>query len=98
MDKTKLILKAIDQEIALCQAYTSYWQTMAVTGAAKNRKLFHGVDGPEFTAKEKVIDAMDIASTHLGNMSRLIDEKKRLLIRNEEEEKRIAGILAKAKM
>lgn len=46
MDKSELILKTIDQDIAFCQTYALYWQAMAITGVAKNRRMFHGVKGP----------------------------------------------------
>jgi len=84
MDKELIILKTIDQDIALSQAYASYWQAMAITGVAKNRKMFHGLSRLEFsrlefTDDEKTADAMATALTHLGYVSELINTKKSLL-------------------
>lgn len=79
MDENSIILKTIDHEIAMCQTWSTYWQAMAVTRVATNRKLYHGVNGPEFTDQEKIEDALNTALTHLHRMRELIDKKKRLL-------------------
>ena len=75
MDK-ELILKTIDQDIALSQAWASHWQAMAVSGVAKNRILFHGMEGPEFTDDEKTEEALQTSATHLLRMFELINIKK----------------------
>ena len=72
----KKVLATIDHDIALCQAWASYHQAMAITGVATNQKLFHGTKGPEFTPEEKIEDSMNTAKTHLYRMSELIDIKK----------------------
>lgn len=78
-EEKRKILLTIDQDIALCQTWASYWQAMAITGVAKTRRLFHGVESDELTDEEKIKDAMNIASTHLHRMSDLINLKKQLI-------------------
>lgn len=77
------ILKTIDDDIKLCEVYANYWMTMATTGVAKNRRLYHGTSGPEFTDDEKVAEAMQTASTHIDRMRELMDKKKSLLYEGE---------------
>ena len=73
------ILKTIDDDIKLCEVYASYWIALATTGVAKNRRLYHGTQGPEFTDDEKVEEAMQTAHTHITRMRELMDQKKELL-------------------
>jgi len=73
------ILKTIDDDIKLCEVYANYWIALATTGAAKNRRLYHGTQGPEFTDDEKVEEAMKTAHTHISRMRELMDQKKSLL-------------------
>jgi len=104
MDK-ELILKTIDQDIALCHALASHWQAMATTGMAKNRKMFHGTKGPEFTDEEKIEDAMATSLRHINRADVLINKKKSLLAKKietleteEEIKKRVARISGPARM
>ncbi len=79
MTNEERILKTIDQDISLCHTWALHWQAMAITGAAKNRKISHGVGGPELTDDEKIEDAMAISLRHINRMSELIDKKRSLL-------------------
>jgi hypothetical protein len=79
MDENEIILKTIDHEIAMCQTWSTYWQAMAVTRVATNRKIYHGTNGPEFTDQEKIEEALQTSLHHLHRMRELIDKKKQLL-------------------
>ena len=79
-----MILKTIDNDIKQCEMYAHYWIAMAVTGVAKNRRLFHGTKGPEFTDDEKIEESMQTALTHLYRMTELIDKKKTLICEEED--------------
>ena len=79
MSDKEIILKTIDQDIMLSQGWASHWQAMAVSGAAKSRKIYHGMGGPEFTDDEKIEDAMATSVVHLIKMFELINKKKELL-------------------
>ena len=74
-----MILETIDDDIKLCEVYANYWMAMATTGVAKNRALYHGTSGPEFTDEEKVAEAMQTANSHISRMRELIDKKKSLM-------------------
>jgi hypothetical protein len=78
------ILKTIDNDIKLCEMWAHYWMTMADTGLAAKRKLYHGTEGPEFTDEEKIQEAMDTALRHLHSMRELVDLKKELLSKDPE--------------
>ena len=73
------ILKTIDDDIKLCEVYANYWIALATTGVGKNRRLYHGTSGPEFTDDEKVEECMQTANTHITRMRELMDQKKELL-------------------
>jgi hypothetical protein len=81
-----IILKTIDDDITLCEVYASYWMAMATTGIAKDRRLYHGTNGPEFTDEEKIADAMETASNHIHRMQELVDKKKNLIHEDEDED------------
>ncbi len=80
MSDKEIILKTIDQDIMLSQGWALYWQAMAVSGAVKSKKIYHGTEGPEFTDDEKVEDAMATSTVHLIKMFELINKKKELLV------------------
>lgn len=74
-----MTLKTIDNDIDMCKIYAQFWMASALTGTCKNRKMYHGFKGAEFTDEEKVSDAMATALNHIHMMSELIDKKKRLI-------------------
>jgi len=74
-----MILKTINDDIKQCEIYAHYWMAMAITGVAKNRRIYHGTKGPEFTDDEKIAEAMETAHSHIQRMTELIDKKKTLL-------------------
>jgi len=61
------------QQINFHSLQVKWWLTSALTGHAKQRKLFHGIEDLEFSDEEKIDDAMRIASRHMMIISDLMD-------------------------
>ena len=52
---------------AFCLAQAQWWLVSAQTGHYKQRKLYHGLNGPEFTDEEKLDNCMNTAQLHLDH-------------------------------
>jgi hypothetical protein len=86
MMSDKLILKSIDNDIELARLYAQYWIAEATTGVCLNRRLYHGFEGPEYTNEEKVAESMETAKRHIERMAALIDQKKSILYKEDNDE------------
>lgn len=51
------------------KAYASYWQAMAVTGVATNRKISKA--GVELTDEEKIREALETSLRHIHRMQEI---------------------------
>ena len=56
-----------------CELQALWWIASAQTGACKSRKLYHGLNGPEFTDEEKVQEALDTAQRHIHSFRESYD-------------------------
>ena len=73
-------IEILKQRIEVSKLYANYWLTMASTGEAKNRSLFHGAfDGPPFSDEEKIRDAIETAHTHIQNINDYIENMLTLM-------------------
>lgn len=81
----KRVLKTIDNDLDHCKLWATYHHAMATTGMTINRKIHHGVEGPELTDDEKIMDSLNTMKTHIHRHDELSDLKKKLL--SEEDDK-----------
>lgn len=56
----------IQAQMKQAELYAQYWIASATTGATCSRKLFHGINGPEFTDVEKKAEALETALRHIS--------------------------------
>lgn len=74
MNKLTIQLAAIQGQLAMHQAYVTYFQTRIQTGAYKNRKRYHGsFDGPMYTEEELLADEIQTMHRHITLMQECID-------------------------
>ena len=64
----------LEGQIEVRKAWILYWQTVILSGSYKNRKLFHGTSGPEFTEEEKVEESLKTMLRHVHQLSELVEE------------------------
>jgi hypothetical protein len=67
-------LDEMQRQFELHELRAQYWIAQAISGAAKDRKLYHGTitesgDSKPFTDAEKIADALSIANQHIQNAS-----------------------------
>ena len=53
------------EQLKFHEMQANWWMNAATNGHALNRKLYRGVDGPEFTDEEKIKDAMETSQRHM---------------------------------
>jgi hypothetical protein len=74
MNKLTIQLAAIQGNLAVHQAYVTYFQTRIQTGVYKTRKRYHGgFDGPLFTEEELLADEIQVMHRHIQLMQECID-------------------------
>jgi hypothetical protein len=77
-------LEIIDQQIEMSFARASWWSARATSGECKQRSLYHGTMGEEFTDDEKIADAIETAGRFLRTGEKLIERKMTLLEKTKE--------------
>jgi hypothetical protein len=63
----------LEGQIIQRQAYITLWSTNILSGAYKNRKLYHGTSGPEMTDDEKLAEAMSTLQQHVVILGEAIE-------------------------
>lgn len=52
-----------------------WWIHSASNGHCESRKLYHGINGPEFNKDEKRDEAMEVAQRHIQNFAELAEQE-----------------------
>lgn len=68
------VLRNIDDQMVIANAWAQYWTAVALTGQAVSRNISHG-DGTPLTDGEKTRDALGIARNHIQRMQELSDKR-----------------------
>ena len=67
-------MKRADGNLLVRFGHLLVWHAKVVSGAYKQRRISHGITGPEFTDDEKLSDAIDAMSRHVAMMGEIVDE------------------------
>jgi hypothetical protein len=73
MTTPKINVPYLKAQLEQRKLFAEFFIASALTGHAKQRKIFHGVDGPEFTDEEKINEAMNTARRHIEIFGELME-------------------------
>lgn len=85
-NKTLITSLRLMEQMKMHTLYFEYHLTLANTGQAKKLKLFHGINGPEFTDDEKIAHAIEIAHNHIKLIEELSEKLMAIMEESDGEE------------
>lgn len=63
----------LDMQFLSSFGHLLVWHAKIVSGEYKQRKVSHGLDGPEFSDEEKLSDSIQTMGRHVARMDKLSD-------------------------
>lgn len=76
IDAARVKLTHIEGLMKQAELYSAYWNAMALTGAAQNRRILKGgSNGVPMTPEELTAEALETSLRHIQKFNELMDER-----------------------